>query len=170
LLSRRTTTTALWAGGWFTAAGGVAANRIARWDGASWTALGSGMDDGVFALLVFDHGTGPALFAGGDFEETFDSADAFVAEWGLDTDPPSIDCPGVVNALEALGSPPGEVVSFTVTASDEVDPAPTVVCVPASGSFFPRGTTLVTCTATDACGNQSTCQFPVTVQIKARRQ
>jgi hypothetical protein len=47
---------------------------------------------------------------------------------------------------------------------------PSVACVPSSGSFFPRGTTLVTCTATDACGNQSAGQFPVTVQIKARRR
>jgi hypothetical protein len=42
--------------------------------------------------------------------------------------------------------------------------------VPPSGSFFPRGTTLVTCTATDASGNQSTCQFPVTVAFKPRRR
>jgi hypothetical protein len=58
----------------------------------------------------------------------------------------------------------------SVTASDDVDLAPVVECVPPSGSFFPRGTTLVTCTATDACGNQSASQFQVTVQIKARRR
>ena len=58
---------------------------------------------------------------------------------------------------------PGEVVTFTVTASDCQDPAPGVVCVPPSGSFFPRGTTPVTCTATDASGNQAVSQFPVVV-------
>ena len=36
---------ALYAGGDFTTAGGVAANRIAKWDGSSWSALGSGMND-----------------------------------------------------------------------------------------------------------------------------
>ena len=41
--------------------------------------------------------------------------------------------------------------------------------MPPSGSLFPRGTTLVDCTATDASGNQSTGQFPVTVRAKARR-
>jgi hypothetical protein len=35
--------------------------------------------------------------------------------------------------------------------------------VPASGSFFPVGSTTVTCTATDGAGNQSTCSFAVTV-------
>ena len=62
-----------------------------------------------------------------------------------------------------------EVVSFSVTADDVHDPAPVVLCVPTSGSIFPLGTTLVTCTATDAAGNQATCQFPVTVQPKYRR-
>jgi len=38
-----------------------------------------------------------------------------------------------------------------------------VVCDPPSGSFFPVGTTTVTCTATDECGNESTCTFDVTI-------
>jgi hypothetical protein len=54
-------------------------------------------------------------------------------------------------------------MTFTVTATDEEDYAPSLVCVPPSGSHFPRGTTLVTCTATDFSGNQATCRFPVTV-------
>ncbi|MGH8004176.1 MAG: HYR domain-containing protein, partial [Limisphaerales bacterium] len=36
-------------------------------------------------------------------------------------------------------------------------------CSPPSGSLFPVGTTVVTCTATDAVGNQASCQFTVTV-------
>jgi len=47
---------------------------------------------------------------------------------------------------------------------------PALVCVPPSGSFFPRGITRVTCTATDASGNQSSCVFPVTVELEARRR
>ena len=38
----------LYAGGEFTTAGGVSANRIAKWDGNSWTALGSGMNASVY--------------------------------------------------------------------------------------------------------------------------
>src|SRR5215212_2614337 len=34
---------ALYAGGAFTAAGGTNASRVARWDGTSWSALGSGI-------------------------------------------------------------------------------------------------------------------------------
>jgi hypothetical protein len=160
---------ALYAGGSFTSAGGAVANRIARWDG-SWSALGSGTNDRVAALVVFDDGGGAALYAGGAFDSAPDSGDSFLAKWGfpLDLDPPRLSCPASVMVLDLNGSPPGEIVSFSVTATDCRDPAPSVVCVPLSGSFFPRGTTLVTCTAADASGNQSTCQFPVTVAPKAR--
>ena len=48
--------------------------------------------------------------------------------------------------------------------ADNCDPNPSVVCVPASGSFFAVGTTLVVCTATDASGNSAVCTFNVTVQ------
>lgn len=53
-------------------------------------------------------------------------------------------------------------VTFSVTATDNCDPAPVVTCSPATGSGFPVGTTTVTCTATDASGNRSTSSFTVT--------
>jgi len=161
---------ALYAGGSFTSAAGVTVKDIAKWDGASWSALGSGVDGWVYALAVHDDGSGAALFVGGAFN-AFDSGDSSLAKWGHapDLEPPTLSCPSSVLALDALGSPPGEIVTFTVPASDCRDPAPSVVCVPPSGSFFPRGTTLVTCTATDAAGNRATCEFPVTVELKARR-
>ena len=43
-------------GGWFTTAGGTAANSIARWDGTSWSPLGSGMDGGVISLTTLRFG------------------------------------------------------------------------------------------------------------------
>ena len=51
------------------------------------------------------------------------------------------------------------------TATDTVDPSPTVACLPVSGSTFATGvTTLVTCSATDATGNKSLSgTFSVTV-------
>ena len=67
-----------------------------------------------------------------------------------------------------MSSTPGEIVFFTVSSTDIGDASPTVVCVPPSGSFFPRGTTFVTCTATDDSGNQATCVFPV-VEMPAFR-
>ena len=72
---------ALYAGGDFTTAGGVAANRIAKWDGSSWTALGSGMNNDVHALAVFDDGGGPALYAGGAFTTAGGVAANRIAKW-----------------------------------------------------------------------------------------
>jgi hypothetical protein len=159
---------ALYAGGYFTTAGGVAASHMARWDGSSWSPLGSGMNDSVAALTVHDDGGGPALYAGGYFSSCLDSADSYLAKWGCDTTPPVLDCPSSILVVDRFGIARGEIVTFTVTATDEVDPSPSIVCTPPSGSLFLPGTTMVDCAATDASGNESTCQFPVTVQRKAR--
>src|SRR5882762_2352853 len=43
----------LYVGGFFTTVGGVSANCIAKWDGANWSALGSGMAGGASGLSTF---------------------------------------------------------------------------------------------------------------------
>ena len=50
-----------------------------------------------------------------------------------------------------------------ITAVDDVDGPVAVVCTPDDSSPFPVGTTPVTCTATDACGNVATVMFNVVV-------
>jgi hypothetical protein len=79
----------------------------------------------------------------------------------VDTTPPSLVVPQGINVYTA--SPNGTNVSFTVTASDLVDPSPIVTCNPASGSLFPIGTTMVNCTATDAHNNSAQDSFHVSV-------
>jgi hypothetical protein len=58
---------ALYAGGTFTSIGGVAANRIAKWNGTAWSALGTGVDGWVYSMAVYNDGTGSALYALGSF-------------------------------------------------------------------------------------------------------
>ena len=72
---------ALYVGGWFSTAGGVSANRIAKWDGVSWSPLGSGMNSLVRTLTVFDDGSGPALYAGGHFTTAGGVEVNRVAKW-----------------------------------------------------------------------------------------
>jgi hypothetical protein len=74
---------------------------------------------------------------------------------------PVITCPSNITVTTPFGSCTA-VVNFTVTATDNCG-AVSVVSVPASGSAFPIGTTTVTSTATDACGNTATCTFTITV-------
>jgi trimeric autotransporter adhesin len=59
---------ALYAVGNVTMAGSTVVNRIARWDGKTWSAVGGGVaDQTVFCALPFDDGSGEALFIGGSF-------------------------------------------------------------------------------------------------------
>jgi trimeric autotransporter adhesin len=84
---------ALYAGGSFTTAGGVSANCIARWDGSTWSALGSGIaifsvNLGVYALAAFDDGSGPTLYAGGQFTDLGGNPTNSMARWsGTSWDP-----------------------------------------------------------------------------------
>ena len=59
----------LYVGGHFTTAGGVPANRIAKWDRStsSWSALGNGTNGFVGALTLDGDGN---LYIGGDFTAT----------------------------------------------------------------------------------------------------
>jgi hypothetical protein len=69
----------LYAGGYFTTAGGSAANHIAKWNGSSWSALGSGMniDGSVNALAI----SGSDLYAGGRFSTAGGSNALHIAKW-----------------------------------------------------------------------------------------
>jgi len=72
---------ALYAGGYFTHAGGVAVNHIAKWDGTAWSALSVGMNDDVKALVVYDDGSGEALYAGGVFTSAGGGMVNGIAKW-----------------------------------------------------------------------------------------
>ncbi|MCP4246482.1 MAG: hypothetical protein GY778_05485, partial [bacterium] len=68
---------ALYVGGEFTIAGDVFANNIARWDGTSWSPLGSGMNGQVRALTVYNGD----LIAGGNFTTAGDVFANNIARW-----------------------------------------------------------------------------------------
>ncbi len=71
----------LYAAGFFTMAGGAPAGRVARWDGAGWSALGSGLNQQAFALEVFDDGGGADLYVGGSFSTAGGLPASSVARW-----------------------------------------------------------------------------------------
>jgi len=79
----------LHAGGGFESAGGVNVNGIARWDGSTWSALsmpsGIGIDGDtpsqVRALAVFDDGSGPSLYVGGNFSTAGGLTVNNIARW-----------------------------------------------------------------------------------------
>jgi len=79
-----------------------------------------------------------------------------------DATPPDVVVPAD-ETIEATG-PSGAVATFSATADDAVDGSVPASCSPASGSSFGFGTTRVTCTASDAAGNDGSAHFDVTVR------
>jgi hypothetical protein len=71
---------------------------------------------------------------------------------------------GLVNIVVEANGPSGSVVTFSPTATDDVDGSVAVSCLPPSGSTFPLGTTTVVCSASDAAGHKTTGSFTVTVR------
>jgi hypothetical protein len=80
-----------------------------------------------------------------------------------DTEAPSITCPSNVTAVTPVQGAPTAAVTYAAPTGSDNCPGVTFACVPPSGSTFSVGTTNVTCTATDASGNHTSCQFTVTL-------
>jgi hypothetical protein len=115
----------LYAGGGFTAVGGVAAKRAAAWDGVVWTKLGPGPRGNVGALASFEDGGVRTLFVGGDFIAA-PSGDSFLAAWGVDSGPVSY-CPAGMSAsgcfaqLGWFGEPSATASSGFTVSTDSVE-------------------------------------------------
>jgi hypothetical protein len=92
-----------------------------------------------------------------------DLGDIVVHDAVDDSTPPVLTVPSDItrNARSLAGTQ----VTYTATATDNVDPSPQVVCTPPSGSTFPIGKTTVSCAATDETGNKATKSFNVTVRL-----
>lgn len=79
----------------------------------------------------------------------------------IDTTPPVVTVPSDMTVKS--GSASGAAVTYSASATDNVDGSLTPSCNPSSGNTFPIGTTTVTCTATDSHGNTGTASFTITV-------
>lgn len=146
---------------------------IARYnsDGTLDTSFGANMDGKVVTHLgqngMTDNSVIPnggalqsddkILVAGGINTSGMSDTDFFVARFqNTGAAPPcTLTCPGNITVSNDPGQC-GATVMFVVGSTDACG---TVICSPASGSFFPVGTTTVTCTPEMG----SSCSFTVTV-------
>jgi cortical protein marker for cell polarity/beta-propeller uncharacterized protein DUF5122 len=79
-------TTYVYVGGGFQQVGSVQANNVARWDGTSWSALGSGANNGVDrAVHALARGAGSDIYVGGYFGRAGGIAASKVARWSSGT-------------------------------------------------------------------------------------
>jgi len=74
-------TPALYVGGLFGSAGGVATTGIAKWSGSAWSALGAGTNFGCYSMTDFNDGTGNKLYVGGLFTTAGGSPASRIARW-----------------------------------------------------------------------------------------
>ena len=162
-----------------TSTGGVAAV-TATADPLVWRVDVTGMTDGTVIATV---AAGAVLDAAGNGSTASTSTDNTVE---YDATPPVINTPTPPPTVNNDPGMAGAIVTYTASATDGGVTTPVsggaslqanqlvggyaalvapggVTCAPASGSFFPIGTTAVTCTATDLAGNTSTAAFNVVV-------
>jgi hypothetical protein len=98
----------VYVGGTFETAGGILASNIAKWNGSSWSSLGSGVDGRVYALAVL----GNDLYAGGAFQNAGGNRVNSIAKWnqngwsalGLGMDVTAFTAVPWVHALTVSGS------------------------------------------------------------------
>jgi len=67
----------VYAAGNFTNAGGVTVSNIARWNGSSWSAVGSGLDNQAQAMAV----SGSDVYVGGSFIKAGGVTANYIAKW-----------------------------------------------------------------------------------------
>jgi hypothetical protein len=146
------------ASGRFTHAGGTFAHRIARWDGTSWSRLGT-LDDPASALAVLPNGQ---LVAGGGFIFASGAPANHIARWNGSGWAPLGSGLDLVYSLAVL--PNGDLVAggYFLTAGDNIsaywarwteDPAPWVALQPQPQTACSKFT--LTITATPANGYSS---------------
>ncbi|MBI1382534.1 MAG: hypothetical protein GC161_15770 [Planctomycetaceae bacterium] len=101
---------ALYAGGSFTQVGIAPIGRIARQEGNGWVPLGGGLNGGnVNAIVGWDDGTGPALFAAGTFTVAGAGVATRIAKWnGVSWSPLGPGLNGAVRALAVWDDGNGE--------------------------------------------------------------
>jgi hypothetical protein len=92
----------IYAGGNFTTAGGTSANRLAKWDGTSWSAVGTGVNSTVNAL-AYDGSTPQKLYIGGSFTDFNGTNVLNIATWDGTTSS-SLSSVGLNGGINALAS------------------------------------------------------------------
>lgn len=114
----------VYAGGGFTQAGGIAAGQVARWNGTTWSSVGSGMTDGYTAALAVSN-TGE-VFAGGSFTQAGSVSINRVARWNGSAWVPWAPGSAIANGVN------GSIYALAVAANGDVY---------AGGSFTQAGNT-----------------------------
>jgi hypothetical protein len=97
-------------------------------------------------------------YDGWELDPAYDFVYAIYVDTGV-----SLTLPAPI-VKEATSSAGAKVLFDATATADATGSSVPVICAPASGATFELGTTTVTCSATDAAGNEATGSFDVKVQ------
>ncbi len=118
--------------GYFTTAGGVAANNLATWNGSQWSALGPGTPGSIYTLTTWDpDGDGPLpprLCVGGSFSTIGGVAANNIALWD-----------GTSWSALGTGVGDGSAIVRTLCTWDPDGPGPQPPLLVAGGTFSTAG-------------------------------
>jgi len=135
----------LYAGGWFTNAGGVPVSNVAKWNGTTWSPVGAGFDDTVRALEVHEATGSPNLTIEGSFQFDFSTLTDGGAEYNLW---PGL--PGPILIYTGLGPIPGSMLHVPAGGSlrlgelQVVTPnTPGVYKLDVTSPYGPRGGSII---------------------------
>ena len=154
----------LYVAGSFVEAGGVAAYRVAKWNGQFWAPLGFGAQNGingsVFSLGVDDSG----VYVGGQFTTAGGAAANNIAQWEFATPPPRVA--QLAGRVTDDGLPAGAALQATWTKTS--GPASDTIVSPGSYTTNIRGlmvgTYIYHLTATDNSGGVGFADVTIIVQ------
>lgn len=95
---------ALYVGGSFNRVNGTdVVSNVAKWDGTTWTGVGEGFNSAVQELVVFNDGSGDALYAMGNFATSGTTAVSRMAKWnGTSWEPLGEGVQGTGNVFGAI--------------------------------------------------------------------
>jgi hypothetical protein len=134
---------------------------------AEFTVSASSMVDGSPRPVTCDHNSGDTYPIGTTTVRCSATDSTGVMTEGqfsiivVDFTGPTVHVPADI--LKEATSPKGAVVEFTVTAEDAVDGPLDPRCMPASGSLFPIGTTIVRCDPVDTHHNSGHGELRITI-------
>ena len=97
-------------GGYMTAIAGIPVNHVARWNGTSWSPMGSGLDGLVMALLTLPNGD---VVAGGNFSTAGGTWVQHIARWDGSTWSPMASGTGSIWVQSLARLLNGDLVAMT---------------------------------------------------------
>jgi hypothetical protein len=142
--------------------GGSGVQRITYSAAGAQTVSATDVNGSSAPILVSAEGETTILFSARDIAGNVEATRTLTVR--IDKTAPLISGTPEDQTAEATSAAGASISWASLTVQDNLDGNPSLSCSSASGTTFPIGTTLVTCSSIDQAGNSSAVSFNVTVR------